>query len=147
MDDKENQVNPNEKTDDTEDFITEMFGGALDVPCNSNSTLQQQVKVVELEQRQPTTYDVWQHWVNRRTTHPELYAVATMVMSVPPTQASVERAFSALALVLSPHRSTMGEDTLENILLVKLNEELYLQIISNLYDWNDALPEQGVPDA
>lgn len=117
-----------------------MFGGTL-VASSSNSTFQQQVKALEAEQRQPTSYNVWQHWMNRKTSHRELSAVAAVVMSVPATQSMVERAFSALALVLSPHRSTLGEGTLENILLIKLNREVYEQIIPTLYNWKDSLAD------
>lgn len=45
-------------------------------------------------------------------------------MAIPPTQASVERTFSALALVLTSHRTNLGDEILENILLVRLNHDL-----------------------
>ncbi|XP_058827056.1 uncharacterized protein LOC131687012 [Topomyia yanbarensis] len=133
--------NTSDKIDEKDDLITEMFGGTLGAPSSSNSTFQQQVKAVELEERQPTSYNVWDHWVKRKTSHFELSAVAAVVMSMPATQSMVERAFSALALVLSPHRSTLGDDTLKNILLIKLNRDVYEQVMPKLYNWNDALPE------
>uniref|UniRef100_A0A182ICV7 HAT C-terminal dimerisation domain-containing protein n=1 Tax=Anopheles arabiensis TaxID=7173 RepID=A0A182ICV7_ANOAR len=49
---------------------------------------------------------------------------------------SLERAFSALGLVLSDKRTRMKEDTLENILLIKLNQPLLEQILPDLYEWN-----------
>ena len=48
----------------------------------------------------------------------------------------MERAFSALGLVLSDKRTRMNEDTLENILLIKLNKPLFEKILHDLYEWN-----------
>lgn len=45
-------------------------------------------------------------------------------MAIPPTQTAVERVFSALALVLTSHRTNLGDEILENILLVRLNHNL-----------------------
>lgn len=114
-----------------------MFGGSLVGSSTSSATFQQQLKALEAEQRQSTTYNVWEHWIQRKATHPELAAVAAVVLAVPATQSMVERAFSALGLVLSPHRSTLGEDTLENILLIKLNKDVYEQISGTLYEWKE----------
>ncbi|XP_055522553.1 uncharacterized protein LOC129716738 [Wyeomyia smithii] len=55
-----------------DDFITEMFGGSLNGSNISSTTFQQQLKTLEAEQRQNTNYDVWEHWMNRKTSHPEL---------------------------------------------------------------------------
>lgn len=64
------------------------------------------------------------YWESKKNTHPELYKLALVMMAIPPTQTSVERVFSALALVLTSHRTNLGDIILENILLVRLNHEL-----------------------
>lgn len=81
--------------------------------------------------------------MTRKTSHPELSAVASVVLAVPATQSMVERAFSALGLVLSPHHSTLSEETLENILLIKLNKEVFEEISVTLYNWKEKLPENS----
>lgn len=50
-----------------------------------------------------------------------LYALSRVLLSVPATQVSVERAFSALRFVLNDYRTSMSDESLENILLVRLN--------------------------
>ncbi|XP_062549966.1 uncharacterized protein LOC134214657 [Armigeres subalbatus] len=121
--------------DDFDSYITEMFG-ECDAPVTneaSGSRFFQQLKAIEVEPRQNHAYDVWRHWVNRRDTHPELYAVASVVLAVPSNQISVERAFSALPLVMTDRRAAIGEENLRNILLVKLNEELFDSVLFQLY--------------
>ncbi|XP_062553751.1 zinc finger BED domain-containing protein 4-like [Armigeres subalbatus] len=120
--------------DDLDVFITEMYGECDAPPDETNgSRFLHQLKALDVEPRQTHGYDVWQHWVNRRDTHPELYSVAKVVLAVPSNQVSVERAFSALPLVLTDRRSGLGEDTLENILLVKLNGEMFDDVSNALF--------------
>lgn len=97
----------------------------------------QQLKMLEIEPRKPHDYDVWSHWLLKRTTQPELAIVALVILATPSNQVSVERAFSALALVLSDARTELADDTLEEILLIKLNADLFKKIFPSLYDWKD----------
>ncbi|XP_062551259.1 uncharacterized protein LOC134216373 [Armigeres subalbatus] len=121
--------------DDFDSFLIDMFG-ICDAPVSgetSGSRFLQQLKALEVEPRQNHGYDVWKHWVNRRDTHPELYAVASVVLAVPSNQISVERAFSALPVVMTDRRAGLGEENLRNILLVKLNEPLIETVMPQLY--------------
>ncbi|CAK9296366.1 unnamed protein product [Gordionus sp. m RMFG-2023] len=54
--------------------------------------------------------------------HPELYILSKILFAVPATQVSVERSFSHLKFILSPHRSRMSEQLLEDIMLIRLNK-------------------------
>lgn len=120
-----------------DDFITFLFGGSLDESSSSNgSKFAQQVKAQDAEPRQNFNTDIWDYWLKREKTHPEMHEVAMVVLAAPSNQVSVERGFSALALVLSPQRTRLGPDTLENILLIKLNKEVFMQVIPN-YVWKD----------
>lgn len=120
-------------------FITEMFGGTLDprAASSDDGQLLKDIKALDVEPRQNCRYDVWQHWVQRKQSHPELYAVATVVLATPASQASVERAFSALGLVLTDRRGDLGPTALEDTLLIKLNKEIFERIFPTLYDWNE----------
>ncbi|XP_055622688.1 uncharacterized protein LOC129766202 [Toxorhynchites rutilus septentrionalis] len=112
--------------DDMDDFLTNLFGGTL-TPASSSKSLdniRQQIKMLEIEPRQPHTYSVWNHWLARKSSHPEVYDVAMLVHSSPSSQASVERAFSALSLVLTSRRTSITDDILENTLLLKLNADI-----------------------
>lgn len=67
---------------------------------------------------------IWTIWEDKQRSDPELYLLATMVLSIPPTQTTVERAFSSLPIILNSHRTRIGDTTIQNILLVRLNRDL-----------------------
>lgn len=75
------------------------------------------------------TMPVLQFWEEQKQLEPELYKLVLAVFSVYPTQNSVERAFSVLALTLTSLRTRLSDSTLQNILLIRLNHSLYKQII------------------
>lgn len=128
-----------------DDYLTEMFGGSLDdsLTCDS-SKFAQQVKALDAEPRQGFNHDVWEYWIRRQKSHPELFEVAMVALAAPSNQVSVERAFSGLALVLSPHRAALGPDSLENILLLKLNRDIFEHVMQ-CYDWKGFSSTQNDP--
>ncbi|XP_055624395.1 uncharacterized protein LOC129767471 [Toxorhynchites rutilus septentrionalis] len=118
-----------------DEFLTELFGGTLSTSNSSNdSTFEQQLKALDAELRQNHTFDVFQYWLMRRETHPELFNVAMVVLATPSNQVSVERAFSALALVLTSHRTGLGPGALDDILLLKQNRNIF-EKVSASHDW------------
>lgn len=110
-----------------------MFGG---LPTSSQAggklTLDEQILSLDATLPQPHTLDVWEFWKSRKSSHPELYQVASLIFSVPSNQVSVERAFSALRLVLADQRTSLGEEMLEIILLLKLNIQLFNEVLIEL---------------
>lgn len=116
--------------DENDQFITELFGSpTLTVVADKQTHFIQQLKALEVEPRQSFSFDVWKFWVSRKATHAEISAVASVVLATPSNQVSVERAFSALALILTNSRSTLGEGTLNNLMMVKLNKEVFDSIL------------------
>lgn len=69
-----------------------------------------------------------QYWESKKLEDGELYLLSQTVLGVPATQVSVERAFSALALVLTKQRTSLTEENLNNILVVKLNADILKNI-------------------
>lgn len=65
--------------------------------------------------------NILQFWDEKKQSQPELYKLAMIVLAVPATQVSVERLFSGLKFILSPLRTNIGEEILENQLLVRAN--------------------------
>lgn len=63
-------------------------------------------------------------WNERRDEEPVLYDLACIIHSIPPTQATVERAFSTLGFIYSAKRTRLKPSLLENILLIRLNRDL-----------------------
>lgn len=93
------------------------------------------------KERLSLTASILEYWKEKKNTHPELYKLASVVMAIPPTQTSVERAFSALALVVTSHRTKLGDECLQNILLIRLNYDL----LRNYYD-SHTVNDDGLVD-
>lgn len=70
---------------------------------------------------------VFDYWQKNKHIHPTLYKLASVVHSVPPTQTTVERAFSAMALIMGPLRTRISDDNLSDSLLIRLNQEIFEQ--------------------
>lgn len=68
--------------------------------------------------------NIIQHWFELTKMDQDLWSVVSVILAAPATQVSVERAFSALAIILSKLRSRLSEETLHDILIVKLNIDL-----------------------
>ncbi|KAI8120087.1 hypothetical protein CVS40_8584 [Lucilia cuprina] len=81
---------------------------------------------------QRSTICVLNYWKQRRFTDPELYILSNIIFGVPPTQVSVERAFSSLKIILTDSRNRLSQENLENILLAKLNSSLLDEAINEL---------------
>lgn len=60
--------------------------------------------------------------------YPELNKVLKYLVTIPPTQVSVERAFSTFSFIFSKHRCSLSQENLENILTIRLNKERALSI-------------------
>lgn len=72
-------------------------------------------------QREPVSTDILKYWDSLKHQHPYVYILAMIVLAVPSSQTSVERLFSSMNYVFSERRSTLLQDNLENILLVRSN--------------------------
>lgn len=69
--------------------------------------------------------DILEFWKSKKISDPELYGLSNVILSVPATQVSVERAFSGVGLILTARRTQLSEKTLSDILMVKLNASLF----------------------
>lgn len=65
--------------------------------------------------------DLMQFWRESKQLWPALYELAAVVHSVPSTQVSVERLFSAMKFILNDLRTSLNGDILEDILLIRAN--------------------------
>lgn len=69
-------------------------------------------------------------WEELKDEFPELYEVASIIYSIPPTQAAVERSFSILNFIFTDRRSKLGRKMLQDILTIKLNTKIVREINS-----------------
>lgn len=63
-------------------------------------------------------------WENQKEIFPFVYELASIVNAIPPTQTTVERAFSIMGFVFDCKRSNMSDRTLQTILTIRLNKDL-----------------------
>lgn len=71
--------------------------------------------------KMPPGMTILQFWESKKYVMPVLYKLAIAVYSVSTTQASVERAFSTLPLIITSRRTKLNNDVLQNMLLIRLN--------------------------
>lgn len=104
--------NPEENQQIREDDVVAAFG----VICG-------------FEDRKPLDINVLEYWHNKRYSNPILHKLAIVVHGVPATQVSVERCFSILRFILSDYRASMNADTLENLMLLRLNSMVIKKLL------------------
>lgn len=90
----------------------------------TDQTTKQKLENVCNGARLPFDKNVLEYWKSTYISNPELAKLLDVTLSVPSTQVSVERAFSALSTILTKLRCKLSKDTINNILLVKLNKNL-----------------------
>lgn len=83
---------------------------------------------LKLDGRDEKEGSVLQVWYDTKNKNADLYALAATFLGIPCTQVTVERSFSGLALILSDHRTKLTDETLRNILLIRLNSELLKKV-------------------
>lgn len=66
---------------------------------------------------------ILEFWNSRKDDDPVLYELASIIHAIPPSQTTVERAFSILNYILNPRRTRLSESTLEMILMINLNKD------------------------
>jgi hypothetical protein len=66
--------------------------------------------------------NILEYW-ERQKIHSELFEISQVVLAVPVTQVSVERAFSGLKFVLSCQRGNISKENLEDVLLIRCNSK------------------------
>lgn len=83
-----------------------------------------EMQIRNFDVKEPIKSSVLEFWQKRKEQSPELYELASVVMAIPLTQSTVERSFSALGLILTSRRTNIGNEILEDILLVRFNSHM-----------------------
>lgn len=76
----------------------------------------------------PIKESILKFWAQDDGDYDELRDVAAAIFAIPPTETHVERDFSALKFIFSDRRNGLSDETLENILCIYLNKEMYLTV-------------------
>lgn len=80
---------------------------------------------------EPMHTSILEYWENIKDEHPELYQIAMVIFSVPPTEVQIERDFSVLDFIFTKRRGNLCEDRLEEIFLIHLNKDLFYDVNQN----------------
>lgn len=70
-------------------------------------------------------------WHKLKPAKPDLFKLVATMLAIPCTQVSVERTFSALPIILTKFRAQLKNDTLNNILVIRLNSDLLKKVDFN----------------
>lgn len=76
--------------------------------------------------------DVFEYWERQRLGAPELYELAMVVLSIPATQVSVERLFSALRFILRPQRYGLSAQHVDDVAFLNANADLVRDVVKEL---------------
>lgn len=126
----------NDKEENMKSFFEELdqMYGSMGIDNGANDSNQDKSKLAvsfskyetSTVHRMKSSESVWTFW--QKSKHEfgnELYELAAVIHSIPPTQASVERNFSALKFMLTDRRYNLSEDLLECLLIIHLNRDFY----------------------
>lgn len=111
----------------TDDVLSDNSG----VDVNNKSDIMTLLNEFESQKPEPIAKNIFEYWEEKKYTFPELYKLAKVVHSVPPAQASCERTFSTLSFVFNKYRSKLSEQMLQNTLLIKLNPDLFYDVLKD----------------
>lgn len=85
----------------------------------------------------PLNSSILDYWESMKEKERELYRIASVIFSVPPTEVSIERDFSHLDHVFTKRRGNLCASRLEDIFVIHLNKDLFEVVtqeeISDLY--------------
>lgn len=131
---QDNARNENADNVDNSDSFEEMTSFLNAIPhgssdnqvcCNTTEVLEKFVGVTA-----DVKTSILQYWKEKEDEQ-VLYKLSQVIFSVPPTQTTVERAFSALGLILTPLRTRISDQNLQNILIVRLNHGILEEVHIN----------------
>lgn len=139
----------NGEPQDELDLYISAFFEEDDIPTGVSHSVDEavisQIKELEIREKVPiivpadgsdqhVPFDLLKYWESQKITSPILYRLAMVVLMAPSTQVSVERAFSGLKLILTDYRMRLTENSVENLLVLKLNLDLLekvAEVLSN----------------
>lgn len=74
--------------------------------------------------RQHHKSDILVFWREHKFLYPEMHQLASILLSIPPSQSTVERSFSILGYMYSCRRTKLSPAILEDMMCINLNREL-----------------------
>ena len=75
-----------------------------------------------------------QYWIKKRYTDPKLFRLTKILLSVPSTQVTVKRLFSQLKFVITDNRMKLKDETVKNVMFLKMNSQLLEEIVEKMFE-------------
>lgn len=94
---------------------------------HQNNDIELIIDLFQPEQLLPSQ-SVLEYWEKAKEIYPDLYKLAMVVFSVPPTEVQIERDFSSLDFIFTKRRGSLGYERLEDIMLIYLNKDLFYEV-------------------
>ncbi|XP_017491927.1 PREDICTED: uncharacterized protein LOC108380071, partial [Rhagoletis zephyria] len=107
---------PNQFFDVEDELLNEYLSQGIEANVGTATDVHTKIKNLQLPILRSDA-NVLIFWKEKQFTDPEMYALSNVCFAIPPTQVTIERAFSMLKLILTDSRNRLSEETLENILL------------------------------
>lgn len=102
-----------------------LMGEVPEAVDDTQKDLRSQLENFGLNVKRPdfNEFNVQKYWKDHWNIFPELAELANVVLSVPASQVSVERAFSVLSLIFGNRRTKINNTNLERLLFIRLNQK------------------------
>lgn len=115
------------RIDQLESYLSGLEAGETTATSSENNfeVFNQQLDSFEKTQRQPAGTKVIEFWRQNQDKYPIVFETAMQIFSISPTQVSVEELFSTVAYILSPARTSLTDEHLNDIILIRQNKQLH----------------------
>lgn len=70
----------------------------------------------------PPDGDPLSFWSSNKSLYPQLAPLALSILSTPPTSAQTERTFSRLKLLVTDHRTSLSEASVQSLVIASMND-------------------------
>jgi len=97
-----------------------LFAKYTSRPSHTPSSCMQQIKKY-LDMEEPDIEECLSFWHQHKNTMDKLYLSALRALSVPASSAAVERVFSRGGIIMRPHRASMSDKLLSNLVFLHCN--------------------------
>lgn len=109
--------------------ITKYLAGSNSPEIHSTNEMNDIELIIDLYDPEPMPFNdeltVMDYWEKEKEKQPQLYKLAAIVFSIPPTETQIERDFSHLDYVFNDRRCSLTEERLEDIMVINLNPQLF----------------------
>lgn len=92
---------------------------------SSSDKLLQMMSIYETEKPYDIKASVMKFWLENANKYHLLHPLADILHAVPSNQSGVERSFSSFSYIRSKHRMCMSTENLSNVLMIRLNKDVF----------------------